>query len=164
MYSGANDTAVQIWHHCDFGAHIREALATFKGNIQYISKKLPTFSVVNLFFFKLRSAFFPLKFLHFLASGSGSGSPIRIRIPNTDPDPQYGSGYPIWIRILNTDPDPDPQSLWIRIRIHNPGKNLHRQIDLHYIYNFHIQNMGVKHRWALLPQTVTVTSFPLLTK
>jgi hypothetical protein len=28
-----NDTAVQIWHRCDFGPHIRVDLATFKGNI-----------------------------------------------------------------------------------------------------------------------------------
>jgi hypothetical protein len=42
-----------------------------------------------------KKCIFLLKFLNFLAPGSGSG----IRIPNTDPD---------------------PQSHWIRIRIHNP--------------------------------------------
>jgi hypothetical protein len=33
MHSGVNGTAVQIWHRCDFGPHIRVALSTFKGNI-----------------------------------------------------------------------------------------------------------------------------------
>jgi hypothetical protein len=33
LHSGVNDTAVQIEHRCDFGPHIPEALATFKGNI-----------------------------------------------------------------------------------------------------------------------------------
>jgi hypothetical protein len=33
MHSGGNDNPVQIWHRCDFGPHIPEALATFKGNI-----------------------------------------------------------------------------------------------------------------------------------
>jgi hypothetical protein len=40
-HSGIIDTAVPIWHRCDFGPHIREALATFKGNIckkTYIGK------------------------------------------------------------------------------------------------------------------------------
>jgi hypothetical protein len=32
-FNGFIDTAVQIWHRCDFGLHIREALATFKGII-----------------------------------------------------------------------------------------------------------------------------------
>jgi hypothetical protein len=30
MHSGVDDAAVQIWHRCDFGPHIREALATLK--------------------------------------------------------------------------------------------------------------------------------------
>jgi hypothetical protein len=33
IYRGVNDTAVQIWHCCDFWPHIQEALAAFKGNI-----------------------------------------------------------------------------------------------------------------------------------
>jgi hypothetical protein len=32
-HSDVNDTAVQIWHRCDFGPHIPEALATLKGNV-----------------------------------------------------------------------------------------------------------------------------------
>jgi hypothetical protein len=32
MYSGVNDTAVQIWHRCYFGPNIGGVLATFKGN------------------------------------------------------------------------------------------------------------------------------------
>jgi hypothetical protein len=33
VHSGVNDSAVQIWHRCDFWHHLCEALATFKGNI-----------------------------------------------------------------------------------------------------------------------------------
>jgi hypothetical protein len=48
MHSGVNDTAVQIWHRCDFGPHIRKAVATFKGNIYqktYIDKMYCTLSI-----------------------------------------------------------------------------------------------------------------------
>jgi hypothetical protein len=48
MHSSANETAVQIWHRCDFGPHIREALATFKGNIyrkSYIGKLSSTMPI-----------------------------------------------------------------------------------------------------------------------
>jgi hypothetical protein len=34
-HSGVKDSAVQIWYRCDFGPHIRLALATFKENIYW---------------------------------------------------------------------------------------------------------------------------------
>jgi hypothetical protein len=34
-HSGVNHTTLQIWHCCDFGPHIRKALATLRGNIYW---------------------------------------------------------------------------------------------------------------------------------
>jgi hypothetical protein len=48
MQSSVNDSAVQIWYRCDFGLHIRSALATFKVNIYrkiYIGKLSYTVSI-----------------------------------------------------------------------------------------------------------------------
>jgi hypothetical protein len=48
MHGGFIDTPVQIWHRCDFGPHIRVALATFKENIyrKNIRKFTYTISIV----------------------------------------------------------------------------------------------------------------------